>query len=141
MRGDGSFTFAYDRVPDPRARVRAATFFCAGLTISDGQVQVVPDRYIPAFRRGERVGTLAQASSAEVAFGEGVSGVIIDRIYADGPVSVRGTCAGQDVSLDYDLNAGWNTVVATLEVVSGALSFSAHTAPPPANVRWLYRAR
>lgn len=141
VRADGSFTFAYDETPDPRALVRADSFFCDGLTLSNGAVRIVPDRYIAAFRRGERVGTLAQESSEGVAFGEGVSGVIIDRVYADGPLLVRGTCTGQDVTLDYTLNAGWNTVVATFEVVSGALTFSAQTGPPPENVRWLYGAR
>lgn len=141
LRGDGSFTFAYDETPDPRALGRADAFFCDGLTLEGGAVQIVPDRYIPAFRDGERVGTLAQASSREVAFGEGASGVIIDRIYADGPVRVRGTCTGQNETLDYTLNTGWNTVVAAFEVVSGTLTFSARTAPPPENVRWFYRAR
>ncbi len=141
LRADRSFTFAYDETPDPRALVRADAFFCDGLSLEGGAVRTVPDRYIPAFRGGERVGTLAQASSAEFAFGEGASGIIIDRVYADGPARVRGTCTGQNETLDYTLNTGWNTVVAVLEVVSGTPTFSARTAPPPENVRWFYRAR
>ncbi len=141
LRADGSFAFAYDKKPDPSALVRADAFFCDGLSLEGEAVRTVPDRYIPAFLEGERVGTLAQASSEEVAFGEGASGVVIDRVYVDGPARVSGTCARTNETLDYTLNTGWNTIVATFVFASGTLDFSARTAPPPENVRWFYRAR